>query len=725
MSSAFWRAPAVGRAYHTERNPPARAGPPTCDTGNCMPASIRVALALSLAGVTALSARQSPSPTPAPVQNVPAVTFRVEVNYVEVDAFVTDAEGNPVTNLTRSDFELVEEGVPQEVASFATVNLPIERSERPLYAAKAVEPDVRSNAGGEGRIYLILLDDLHVHPVRAPRVRAALQGFISRNFGVNDLAAVISARGSSADSQDFTNNPRLLTNAIERFTGKVPFETPEASIVLGEAQQLPANPTSLDEAQRARTLMQSIRSLADFMAGVRGRRKTIILVSEGIGYDIYNSMALAGGAASGVLEDSEKAVAALTRANVTIYAIDPRGMLDAERLSDELNVDEASFSRAQDSLRVLAAQTGGFAAVNRNDLSTVFERIVGENSAYYILGYYPTNERRDGEFRRVEVRAKRAGLQVRSRRGYLAPRGNVRKEAASRPAGTAAAAVATALSSPLPVKGVPIRLFAAPYKGTPQKALVELAIEFDPSALGFTEQNGALTEDVEVMHSATEPGGKVHAPVRHGLKLSFKPDGFARAKARGIRVLSQMELEPGRYQLRAAVGNKDGATGSVLYDLEVPDFRKGRLEMSGLSLASAAMSRAATVRPSGKPRASLPGPTTATREFEAGDTLVLYGEAYENAPGAGPHTIDIITELRRMDGRALASMIQQRASREVDKSGGYGFTSEMSLKDLAPGNYVIHVEVRSNIGERPTATRHLQFRVTPEPMPSGQVASIK
>jgi VWFA-related protein len=690
-----------------------------------MRASIRVALVLSLAGVTALSAGQSPQAPPAPAQEVPAVTFRVEVNYVEVDAFVTDGDGNPVTNLAQSDFELVEEGVPQQVASFATVNLPIERSERPLYATKAVEPDVRSNAGSEGRIYLILLDDLHVHPVRAPRVRAALREFVSRNFGANDLAAVISARGSSADSQDFTNNPRLLTNAIDRFSGKVPFDTPEASIVLGEAQQLPANPTSLEEAQRARTLMQSIRGLADFMAGVRGRRKTLILVSEGIGYDIYNSMALAGGAASGVLEDSEKAVAALTRANVTIYAIDPRGMLDAERLSDEINVGEAPFSHAQDSLRVLAAQTGGFAAVNRNDLSTAFERIVRENSAYYILGYYPTNERRDGEFRRVEVRVKRPGLQVRSRRGYLAPRGNVRKEAASKPSGTAAAAVATALSSPLPVKGVPIRLVAAPYKGTPQKALVELAIEFDPLTLGFTEANGTFTEDVEVMHSATEPGGKTHPPVRHGLKLSFKPDSFERAKARGIRVLSQMELAPGRYQLRAAVGNKEGATGSVLYDLEVPDFRKSRLEMSGLSLASATMSRAATVRPSGKPRASLPGPATATREFEVGDLLVLYGEAYENARGAEPHTLDIITELRGTDGRALASMIQQRASREVDKSGGYGFTSEMSLKDLTPGIYVIHVEVRSNIGERPTMARHLQFRVKPAAMPSGQVARLR
>jgi hypothetical protein len=151
----------------------------------------------------------------------------------------------------------------------------------------------------------------------------------------------------------------------------------------------------------------------------------------------------------------------------------------------------------------------------------------------------------------------------------------------------------------------------------------------------------------------------------------------------------------------------------VLYDLEVPDFRKARLEMSGLSLASAAMSRVATVRPSGTARASLPGPTTATREFQAGDTVVVYGEVYENVPGAAPHTIDILTELRGEDGRAIASLVQQQASGNRPKDDGYGFTSQLTLNDLAPGRYVIHIEARSNIGDRPTVTRHLQIQVAP------------
>jgi VWFA-related protein len=673
---------------------------------------LRVVFALGIAGAVTLSAGQSPTPAP-PRHEAPGITFRVEVNYVEVDAFVTDADGNPVTDLGADDFELVEEGMRQTISSFGTVNLPVERVQQPLFAAAPVESDARSNGTSEGRIYAVLLDDLHVHPVRAPRVRAVLRQFIEQNFGVNDLAAVVSSRGSSADSQDFTNSPRLLLQAIDRFTGKVPFSSSDALVIPGEAQAAPADPAQQEEALRARMLMHSIRRLAEFMSGVRGRRKTIILVSEGIGYDIYTSLGLAGSVATGVLEDSEKAVSALTRANVTIYAIDPRGMLDVERIADPTrsSAEQESFRRAQDSLRVLAAETGGFAAVNQNDLSKVFDRIVRENSAYYILGYYPSNERRDGKFRTVDVRVKRPGLQVRSRRGYLAPRGTSPREPSPRPARSGSSAAA-ALSSPLPIKGVPIKLSAATYRGSSQKAVVELVIEFDPSDLGFTQVNGRFTEDVEVLHSATDPAGKVYTPIRHGLKMLFWPETFEQARSRGIRVLSQMNLAPGRYQLRAAVGNDDGAAGSVLYDLEIPDFPKSRLEMSGIAVTSAALTSVATVRPSGRARAVLPGPMTASREFRSGDTLILYGEIYENVRGAAPHTIDIVSELRADDGHALSSSVQQRRSTDRLTSGGHPFSFRLDLK-LAPGRYTVHLEARSNVGDRPTTVRQVPFVVRP------------
>src|SRR4051812_16604829 len=106
----------------------------------------RLLCALFLAAAAASSlAAQAPS---SPGTQAPPLVFRVEVNYVEVDAIVTDAQGNPVSDLTAADFELVEDRQPQKITAFSLVNIPVERLQRPLFAATAIEPDVQSNTGG-------------------------------------------------------------------------------------------------------------------------------------------------------------------------------------------------------------------------------------------------------------------------------------------------------------------------------------------------------------------------------------------------------------------------------------------------------------------------------------------------------------------------------------------------------------------------------------------------
>src|SRR5436190_12206896 len=139
--------------------------------------TLAVALVLALGGAVALGQTDQPP-----------VTFKAEVNLVEVDAFVTDAQGNPVPDLTAADFEVLEDGKPQKISSFALVNIPIERGDRPLFASAPIEPDVKTNRLVDGRIYLIVLDDLHVDFSRGPRVKAAVRQFIERNFGANDVA---------------------------------------------------------------------------------------------------------------------------------------------------------------------------------------------------------------------------------------------------------------------------------------------------------------------------------------------------------------------------------------------------------------------------------------------------------------------------------------------------------------------------------------------------------
>ena len=154
-------------------------------------------LLVLLAG-TALGARQAPAGQ-APAAQAPAgpqsPTFKVQVDYVEVDVLVTDARGNYVRDLKKEDFQVFEDGKPQAVTNFALVDIPIERAERPLFAKQAVEPDVRTNERPfEGRIYVMVLDQAHTLPQNTNLVRRAAQKFIDEKLGANDLMAVVSAR---------------------------------------------------------------------------------------------------------------------------------------------------------------------------------------------------------------------------------------------------------------------------------------------------------------------------------------------------------------------------------------------------------------------------------------------------------------------------------------------------------------------------------------------------
>jgi VWFA-related protein len=683
----------------------------------------RLTLAFFVAALGAALAAQQAAPPQQPPVDQPPVTFRVEVNYVEVDAFVTDAQGNPVTDLTANDFEILEDGKSQKVASFALVNIPIERAERPLFAGKAIEPDVQTNEHLEGRIYLLVLDDIHTDFTRSPRVKAAARRFIEQNFGTNDLAAVVYT-GRADASQDFTNNPRLLLQAIEKFNGRK-----LRSSTIQRLESARSNPATgllepgddidqMDRAFRARQVMNNIRKLAEFMAGVRGRRKAMLLIGEGVDYNIFEATGILGSTASAVLLDTQDAIASATRGNVSIYALDPRGLTtgDEDLISQSSTIGDANIQSlqselrlSQDSLRVLASSTGGFAAVNRNDLNGAFDRIVAENSSYYVFGYYAMNERRDGRFRKIEVRVKRPGLRVRSRNGYFEARG---RRPNTNSSSKLSPALAEAIGSPLPVNGVPIKVFAAPYKGTAPNAAVAYVAEVDINNFEFVEKDGLFTETLEMVNTATDSKGKVFPGERQFVNLNLKPDTLARAKNRGFRMVNQVSLPPGRYQMRVAASTRNGQTGSVLYDLEVPDFSKEKFTMSGVALTSRAAAEAPTVRPKDPLADYLPGPPTTMREFMRDDTIAIFAEFYENNPGAPTHMLEFKAELRAEGGRVVSTVTDSRSSTDLQGgSGGYGFSARFSLDEVQPGLYVLHVEGQPRIGDLPAVSRDIQIRV--------------
>lgn len=621
-----------------------------------------------------------------PLQERP--TFRAAIEAVQVDVMVTDAAGHLVSGLTAADFELRENGKPQAITTFSAVDIPIERGERPL-----AEPDVRTNEGPEGRIYLIALDEVGTHPDRPDtplRARAFLRRFIEEYFGPNDVAAVVlTGRGLSTDGQDFTNNRRLLLNAIDKFSGG--FRQEEAP---------PGSQNGAANAQREREFlirsrMTSLRALAEFMAKTPGRRKAMLFVSEGIGFNMFEVVDYAGRVLSLAGEDARAAMSAATRGNLAIYPIDPLGLGEGGTLD------------ARADLSALAHVTGGFALSNSENFAGAFERMVREQSTYYILGFNSGYEKRDGRYVKLDVQVKRPGLRVQSRDGYVAPVGKAPAAAGVTPRPAFSDAIASAIATP----GMPMRVFAAAYKGVGRNAAVVLAVEVDAAQLELVEANGLFTGRMDVGFVATDAKRNITRSPRHTATFAMKPETRQRVEKSGMRLILQTELPEGRYQLRVAAGSATRA-GSVVYDLEVPDFTKPPLILSSVSLTSSAAAATLTRQMGGDLLTDvLPGPPTAARTFAADETLVLFAEVYENTRAATAHPIFMTTELRGGDGHVVRTVSEQRSSTDPrTKSGGYAFAPRLSLEDVPPGRYLLHVETRSALGGKPVA-RDIPLRV--------------
>jgi VWFA-related protein len=650
-------------------------------------------------------------------------TFRVQVEAVEIDASVTDAQGNVVTNLTRDDFEILENGKPQTITSFGLVNIPRVRAERPLFAANAIEPDVQSNNQAEGRLYVIALDQVKGQQIL--RTRRFVRRFLEQYFAPNDLGAVVFlGRADHSNAQGLTNNPRLLLQAVDSFTGGLSADPTPVGLpaTQGGGGAPPISVRNVEAEFELREAMSSFREITEYLATVHGRRKSLLLFSQGYPQEIYRAMDYRGGVLSLPQEDMHRAITAATRNNVVIYPIDPRGLTEDGGLAESetgpstdptVRLD-ASISRleARQSLVAIANATGGFALSNSNSFENAFDRIVQENSTYYVLGFSSNNDRRDGRFRKLDVRVNRPGLIVRGRAGYMAPLRNERPPDPPKPSTNVSLPVSEALRSTVAVNGLPMRVFAAPFKGAERNATVVIAVEVDGTQLGLVEKNGVHTGAFEVSYFSIDMRNKFYPGQTQTARLTLRPETYQQVMNTGMRMLLETGLAPGRYQVRIAAGNGGSKAGSVVYDIDVPDFSKTPLVLSGVIVGSEATSRIGTMNAKTGFASTLPGNVSATREFAAGDLVGVYVEAYENLQNATPHTVTFTAELRADGGTAVRKVSEERSSTELQgKRGGYGFNPQLQLADVAPGLYLIHVEARANVGDRPTVSRDIQIRV--------------
>jgi VWFA-related protein len=691
---------------------------------------VHLASLLALSAAVVLGAAQNPAPSGGP--NLQAPTFKVRIDYVEVDVAVTDANGAVVRTLKEEDFQVLEDGKPQKIATFGMIDIPVERYERPLFSPDPIEPDVASNARVfDGRVYVMVIDDLHTDFTRTERTKDAARRFIVEHFGSNDLMAVVHTAGKSDSGQELTNSKRLLLAAVNKTFGEglqpstvTRIQDYKRHIDARGAGDPIRDPDLMQRTFNAQRTLGVLEEVSNWFTSVHGRRKSILFFSEGMNYDL--SELVGSGpvtnsySGQAVFDGVRDVVTAATRANVSIYGIDPRGVAglndNLTQIASEpsLAIGPRSLSAelqvTQDSLRWLSDQTGGFAAVNTNDMQNMFDRVVRDNSTYYVLAYYPPPDDKPGRVHNVEVRVNRPGMTVRSRRAYTTPPPNgavpVSKNA-SDARKMMTPEVADTIDTPIPVSGLTIRSFATPFTGSAPNASVLVGVEIDGRDVAMN-----TNDKLVVSMMAVDTQGKIRGTRTNAVTLLFKPETKALVADTGMRILDRMELPAGRYQMRVAAHDTGGGkVGSVLYNLEVPDFTKSDLSMSGIIVSSGSGAFLPSLKTDDQTKQVLPGPPTAIRTFAPADELALFVETYDNQASKA-HKVDITATVTTDEGRVMFTNNETRdASELTGKRGGFGYMARVPLKGLSAGIYVLTVSARSTLGNGSTVKRQLQFRI--------------
>ena len=397
-------------------------------------------LILILAPPAGAPAGQQPDPEPAPGVSQPPdpgpagdpqgdpPIFRTGVNFIRVDVIVTDGDGAPVRDLRAADFQVFEDGEPQEIESFQLVEIgpvpaPDAEPARPIINRYDEE---REAARADTRIFVVFFDDYHVRWENGVRAGRALAEFLRTNLQPTDLIGLMHPL-TPLDDVRLTRRHEAIVEAAENFRGRKYDYQP---VNLYE-ERYAHYPTEVVERLRNDVSLSALEGLMIRMGGMREGRKNVLLISEGFSnyvppehravnaqlfgqpivsdprLDRYEETAQFFSDQS-LFYDLRDVFSAANRFNTTIYALDPRGLAISEYDVSQRPVSRATDDRmlrsTRDTLRVLARETDGRAITNTNDLEPGLRRMLRDSSVYYLLGYNSSRAPTDGKYHEIEVR---------------------------------------------------------------------------------------------------------------------------------------------------------------------------------------------------------------------------------------------------------------------------------------------------------------------------------
>ena len=681
--------------------------------------------------------RQGQPPQTQPAQQQ-APVFKGGVELVQVDVVVRDDSGLPIHGLLAEDFVILDRGKPVPVATFKAVRR--ERDAVPSFASRfpaSTRLDTSSNQTSQaGRIIVMVLDDLHAYRGRDEVVKKIAKELV-QSLGDDSLMALLMTSGDY--NVEITEDRSRLMAAIDKFKGARLIRRPMQAVdnrrgVSSDLQEFDAN----------MQFYNTLENAARLFRGNDGRRKAFVLISENIAKDLSGILqsrvvpgeAPQGGEAyiAGNLEfkplpnpetfayEALEMVESMRRSNVVTYAIDPRGHVSIDELMREC---QPSFGMdrdpcvggvggptsmtgwvgmAQQGLVEITGASGGFAIVNTDDFTEGIDRVIDDLDNYYLIGFYPEDTKSRG-YRRLDVQVReRPDLQLRYRRGYEIGLGANTVEQKNKDP------LFAMIAGALPNANVPLRLGASVLPGSGKDARIPVAIEVTVPRQSMEEADARLRDQIRYAVTVVDmKGAKVKEANGYGARLVLRPrvPGGKAPNTVTYQIGLALSLPPGRYHLRASASSaklEDG--GSVYLPIDVPDFTKERLAVSGLVLgyrsgprvpavASAAPARAAGNRMAGIPPpargstppipGNLPVQPTLDREFLVSDDVVLYFEVVRK--DRSKELAILVTALDGND-KVVKHYTQKMPPESLGK-----VSVGLPLKDIGAGAFRLRVQV--------------------------------
>ena len=618
--------------------------------------------------------------------------FRAGVDLVQVDVSVLDKQRHPVRGLTAADFTLLEDGKPRAIVAFSAVELPA-RANAPLAPwTTSVAPDVATNTlPEEGRLVVILLDRSisDGYPMLKAReiARAAVQ-----ELGPGDLAAVVYTGGGTP--HDFTSDRAALVAAIDGASPAAELSDSANEVwndLLSGLENPVSNPglAALNFSSGClcgACVLDSIARIAEAVRDVSRRRKSLLFIGRDLQVETTESICI-----DPVHKARNAMFRALDLASLTVHSLDPGGL---ETLSDAAGTRVRAFAgypgRArgnlvrQGNISVLPDHTGGRTVLNTNNPTARVPEIFAESDSYYLLGFEPGAK--DGRRHAVSVKVSRRGLDVRTRRGYVAD------GPAEAPTGAAAAPASVAVGGVMPAHdGVSLSAHVAPF-ADPETTLpilaVALHVQHDPVTEAPPPAPASGTETVELLTEVFTMTGRPVGLVRHTLAVRPRADQGGEVS---YDVLERIPAKPGHYEVRIGLHNESRhQTGSVYTYVDVPDYRKTRFTLGQIEMYLPNVSPAMA----GGLSDVLLAPASARRTFEHGERATAFVRLYQ-ASSALPVRVFLsssIVDERNRKRYGQAASIEASA---FAPDGSTDYVVDLPLADLEAGDYLLSIDAKA------------------------------